>query len=133
MLRKTVCFVIKKQSVFFHQYILNLKGHDWFKRYSPFNIKGSFLYIFNRPVVPGLFYKHLCNYLFDLLCHHFPPDLHKTSLHPNRKSYNTKILRECSLPTMCHMSGDTCQVSCVTCQKSHVIFFIFSKVVGLVG
>ena len=30
------------------------------------------------------------------------------------------MLRECSLPNVFHMSGVTCQVSCVTCKLSHV-------------
>ena len=44
------------------------------------------------------------------------------------------MLRECSFPTMCHMSGVMCHVSRVMCQ----IFFFFlgggaDKVVELVG
>ena len=48
----------------------------------------------------------------------------KTLSIPNCKSWGAKILRECSPPTMCHMS-------CVTC---HVYFFMgLTKVVELVG
>ena len=39
------------------------------------------------------------------------------------------MLRECSPPTMCHMSGVTCHESRVRCQVSHVktfFFFFFS-------
>ena len=60
---------------------------------------------------------------------------------PNHKSWGAEILRECSPPTMCHMSHDTCHVShvrChvsgVTCHVSHVRFFSSSdKVVKLIG
>ena len=52
----------------------------------------------------------------------------------NRKSWGAVILRECSPPTMCHMSHVMCQVSGVRCQVSHFfIFFFFNKVVELVG
>ena len=51
---------------------------------------------------------------------------------PNHKSWGAEILRECSPPTMCHMSrvicqvsGVSCQVSGVKCQVSGVIIFIF--------
>ena len=35
------------------------------------------------------------------------------------------MLRECSQPTMCHMSVVTCCVWCVMCQVSNVTFFFF--------
>ena len=46
----------------------------------------------------------------------------KTSVHPNRKSQRAEILRECSSPTTCHISGVRC----------HLFYFIFYKVVRLV-
>ena len=39
---------------------------------------------------------------------------------PNHKSWGAEILRECSPPTMCHMSRVICHVSGVTCQVSRV-------------
>ena len=62
---------------------------------------------------------------------------------PNHKSWGAELLRECSPPTMCHMSRVICHVSCVRCQVSGVTcqvsdffnfkFLFFYKVVGLVG
>ena len=50
---------------------------------------------------------------------------------PNRKSWGTDILRECSPPTMCHMSFVTSHVSRVKC---HILFSLFfDRVVELVG
>ena len=47
------------------------------------------------------------------------------------------MLRECSPPTTCHMSGVICHESGVTCQVSgvmcHNVFFSRDKVVELVG
>ena len=40
---------------------------------------------------------------------------------PNHKSWKAEILRECSPPTMCHMSRVTCRI------------FLLDKVVELVG
>ena len=49
---------------------------------------------------------------------------------PNRKNWGADILRECSSPTMCHMSQVTCHMSGVRCQVSVVkchffLFFLF--------
>ena len=51
---------------------------------------------------------------------------------PNHKSWGAEILRECSPPSTCHMSGVRCHVSYVrchvsgvTCQVSCVTFFYF--------
>ena len=51
---------------------------------------------------------------------------------PNHKSWGAEILRECSPPTMCHMSRVICHVSGVTCQVSGVtchfcFLLLFSK------
>ena len=43
----------------------------------------------------------------------------KTSFHPNRKSKGAEIFRECSPPTICHVSHVTCHMLHVTCQVSH--------------
>ena len=50
----------------------------------------------------------------------------------NHESWGAEILRECSPPTMCHVSCVTCQVSGVTCHVSRVTCF-FDRVVELVG
>ena len=47
----------------------------------------------------------------------------KTLYIPNSKSSGAKTLKECSLPTICHMSCVTCHVSGVTCQVSGVTLF----------
>ena len=47
----------------------------------------------------------------------------KTSLHPNRMRQRAEILRECSPPTTCHISGVTCHVAGVMCQKICFLFF----------
>ena len=40
---------------------------------------------------------------------------------PNHKSWGVEILRECSAPTMCHMSHIICHMSGVRCQVSPVM------------
>ena len=64
---------------------------------------------------------------------------------PNHKSWGAELLRECSLPTMfhmsrviCHLSGVICQVSRVRCHISGVtsqvsLFLFFYKMVELFG
>ena len=60
----------------------------------------------------------------------FPPNI-QTSINPNHKSYGAEILRECSPPTLFHMSGVRCHMSSVTCHMSgvmarcHELFFFF--------
>ena len=52
----------------------------------------------------------------------------KTLSIPNCMSWGAEMLRECSPPTMCNISGVKSQVSCVTCQVSGVrcqFFFVF--------
>ena len=56
----------------------------------------------------------------------------KTPSFLNRKSYGPETVRVCSLPTICHMSsvtcdvsGVTCHVSCVRCQVSGVRCHIY--------
>ena len=78
------------------------------------------LQIFNRPVVagaPGLFYKHLCDSLSSQYSRH-----HKSL--PVR-ARGAEILRECSPPTMCHMSHIPGHMLCLRCQVSQVVYFFF--------
>ena len=42
----------------------------------------------------------------------------KTLSIPNREIWRAKLLKECSPPTMCHMSCVTCEVSGVRCRVS---------------
>ena len=53
---------------------------------------------------------------------------------PNRKSSRADILRECSPPTMCHMSCVMCPNSCVMCHVSLIRFQVGGdKIIELVG
>ena len=47
----------------------------------------------------------------------------KTLFIPNRKSWEAEVLKECSPPTMCHMTYATCHMSWVMC----IFIFIFCK------
>ena len=70
----------------------------------------------------GLFYKHLRHSIVHYLIHSLILlfRIFQTLFIPNRKSWAAEILRDCSPPTMCHMSHFTCNVSYVRCQVSHV-------------
>ena len=55
------------------------------------------------------------NPLYDtLVINPFPPNIQ------NRMSKGRDIWRECSPPSLCHMSRVTCHVSHVTCHMSHI-------------
>ena len=58
----------------------------------------------------------------------FSQNIFKTPSLPSRKKYGPDILRECSPPTICHMSHVMChtQMLHVMCPVSHVTFF-FTK------
>ena len=84
---------------------------------------GCLLYndIINRPVQRGLFYKQPHNSLINKLSHPFP----QNTVFTNRKSQRADILRECSPPTMCHMSRDMCHVPHVQCCMIYLFYSFF--------
>ena len=72
-------------------------------------------------VYPGLFYKHLYNWITDRVIS-WESIFITTSL-PNIKSWRAEILRECLPPPTHHLSCGICHVSCTTCHVSLFFFF----------
>ena len=70
----------------------------------------------------------IINWLIHWVGDPFVQNLQDT-VYPNQKSWGAEILRECSPPSMCHMSGVRCCVSGVKC---HIFFLFIFKVVELV-
>ena len=52
---------------------------------------------------------------------------------PNHKSWGAEILRECSPPTMCHMSRVICHMSGVRCQVSFFIYIFLNFCLSVSG
>ena len=80
-----------------------------------------FLHVFNRPDVARDILQtplSFINSLTHLLTHPFPPNLQDT-FPPTPYELGTLMLRECSPPSICHMSCVTCHVSRVKCHLSH--------------
>ena len=90
-------------------------------------------YIFNRPGVAGLFYKHIHDWLTN------SGTLSFFSYKSSQQHHNTQIVRSRKLkfwknvhppPHFCHMSRVTCHTSHIKCHVSHVIChlsYVFSS------
>ena len=74
-------------------------------------------------VYPGLFYKHLHNWITDrvISCE----SIFITTSLPNLRSWRAEILRECLPPPTRHLSCGTCHVSCTICHVSLFSSFSF--------
>ena len=90
----------------------------------------NILYLRN-PLMPALFYKHLCHSLIDSVDDLF----FRISRHCLSQPVRSRELKfwENVHPlqyVMCHMSGVTCQLSCARCHVSGVKYHIFFGQIG---